>query len=462
MSFVGIVTRKEEETGVELEAKIVTENRKKSSKQRFTVRVKANAMDDYTRCMLDNAAAKNKILTMNDTNAVTTDITASMMYSGQHDTKTSYKIQDQKTPKLSDYLSDNGVVLGRPKLGQGDAIGTLEIVTTRNEATVISRITMVIKQMTALEVLEVPELSKEEIWNRWVRGANAPLSASEESSGTMNIKAKLNLIKSLSVSDVSDDDVTLTWTVLDSTLPFSSAAYTEARIDSNGVITRPTYTETCSLHTAMPDFCKHIQEGSSTGIGRNLFYRIKGLTLTCTLSANGVTRDIVYECATLSKYLTNKELANKVIDQLVLIKNDNPSDTIPYPTSSTIQTLSIPNSATTYVLKAARTGANMALPEFNLPSGIDGVDITNQVKAVDGINVYDKATAVFGGDFFKLDENYDTLTIDCNALKSEDPKYLQFSCLAIINVSGYSGDGLTPGGANQEVKRFVPIGVTFA
>lgn len=462
MSFVGIVTRKEEETGVDLEAKIVTENKKKSAKQRFTVRVKANAMDDYTRCMLDNAAAKNKILTMNDTNAITTDITASMMYSGEHDTKTSYKVQDQKTPKLSDYLSDNGVVLGRPKLGQGDAIGTLEIATTRNEAIVVSRITIVIKQITALEVLEVPELSKEEIWNTWVRGANAPLSASEDSSGTMNIKSGLNLINTLSASDVSDDTVTLKWTIVDSTLPFSTSAYTEARISSTGAVTRPTYDKTCGLHAAMPDLCKHIQEGSSTGVGRNLFFRIKGLTLTCTLSANGVEKVITYECATLSKYLTNKELANKVIDQLVLIKNDNPSDVIPYPTASTIQTLTIPDTETTYVLKAARTGANMSLPEYNLSSGIDGVDITNQVKAVDGVNSYDKATAVFGGDFFKLDENYDTLTINCTALKAEDPKYLQFSCLAIINVSGYSGDGLTPGGANQEVKRFVPINVAFA
>ena len=111
MSFIGIVTRKEETTGVELEAKIVTGNKKKSTKMRFPVQVKENAIDDYTRCMIDNATAKNKILAMNDTSSITTDITSSMMYSGENDTKTSYKIQNQGEPLLTNYLSDNGVVL---------------------------------------------------------------------------------------------------------------------------------------------------------------------------------------------------------------------------------------------------------------------------------------------------------------------------------------------------------------
>ena len=82
-------------------------------------------------------------------------------------------------------------------------------------------------------------------------------------------------------------------------------------------------------------------------------------------------------------------------------------------------------------------------------------------KAVDGVSAYAKATSVFGGDFFKLDENFDTLTINCTALKSEDAQYLKFACVALLKVSGYSGDGLTPGGSTQEVKRTVSIAVNF-
>ena len=462
MSFVGIVTRKEEDTGVDLEAKIVTANKKKSTKQRFTVRVKANALDDYTRCMLDNATAKNKILTMNDTNAIITDITASMMYSGEYDTKTSYKIQNQKEPLLSDYLSDNGVVLGRPKLGMEDAIGTLEITTKRGDASVTSRITVVVKQMTAYEVLEREELNQNEIWNTWVRGSNAPISASEENSGTMNILYKLNLIESIPVTEVADVPATLTWEVVDSTLPFSSAAYTDKRIDASGNVTRPDYSTACTLNTAMPDMCVFRQEGSSSGTGRNLYYRIKGLTLTCKISINEVTKTYSYNCATLSKYLTNKELADKVVEQIALIKEGSMYDLIKYPASaSTLQTLDIPNATVQYVLKAFRNGVNMSIPEYGLTNGVDGIDITNTVKAVDGVSAYAKATSVFGGDFFKLDENFDTLTINCTALKSEDAQYLKFACVALLKVSGYSGDGLTPGGSTQEVKRTVSIAVNF-
>lgn len=462
MSFVGIVTRKEEDTGVDLEAKIVTANKKKSTKQRFTVKVKANALDDYTRCMLDNATAKNKILTMNDTNAIITDITASMMYSGEYDTKTSYKIQNQKEPYLSDYLSDNGVILDRPKLGMEDAIGTLEITTKRGDASVTSRITVVVKQITALEVLEVDELNQDEIWNTWVRGSNAPISTNEENSGTMNILYKLNLINEIAVPDVADIPAKLTWNVIDSTLPFSSAAYTTNRIDESGNVIRPDYSTACTLNTAMPDMCVFRQEGSSSGSGRNLYYRIKGLTLECTVSIDGTEKKYSYSCATLSKYLTNKELADKVVEQLALIKEGSMYDLIKYPVSaSTLQTLDIPDTAVQYVLKAFRNGVNMSIPEYGLTNGVDGIDVTNEVKAVDGVSTYTKATSVFGGGFFKLDENYDTLTVNCAALKAEDPTYLQFACVAFLKVSGYSGDGLTPGGSSQEVKRTVAIAVNF-
>lgn len=467
MSFIGIVTRKEEVTGVELEAKVVTANKKKSTKFRRPVQVKANAIDDYTRCMMDNATAKNRILAMNDTSAIITDITASMMYSGENDTKTSYKIQNQGEPFLSDFLSDNGAIVGRPKLGQEDAVGTLEITTKRGDSVVVSRIPIAVKQITALEVLEHKKLTMENIWNSYVRGANAPYSNSENS-GTKNVKSKLNLISNVKLSDVADIPVTVEWEIEDTTIPYAGGAYTSARIDDNGNVTRPAYSDACTLFEAMPTYMKLLREGSANS-GRNIYYRIGGISLVATLKIDSFEKKFTYDCATISKYLTNKEIIDKVagykegateiLGQIALIKPD--LKLIKYTEAGS--TLSIPDSAEEYIIRAYRTGVYMALPEYGLTDGIDGVDINNVLKAYDGISYYTPATEVFGGDFFHdEDVNYDYLKINCSELKEQDPEWMKFACVAEITVSGYSKDGLSPGGASEEVKKTTKITANFA
>ena len=461
MSFIGIVTRKEETTGVELEAKVVTANRKKSTKMRFPVQVKANAIDDYTRCMMDNAVAKNKILAMNDTSAIVADITTSMMYSGENDTKTSYKVQNQGEPLLSDFLSDNGTIIGRPKLGQEDAVGTLEITTKRGDAVVISRIPIAVKQITALEVLEHKKLTIENIWNTYVRGGNAPFSNSENS-GTKNVKSKLNLIENINLADVADVPVQVEWKITDNTLTYASEAYIETRISADGNITRPAYSDACKLYDSMPSFMKLLREGSAVS-GRNIYYRIGGISLEATLSINGFEKKFTYDCATLSKYLTNKEVVDKVAGTsttaglICLIKPDYKQ--IGYVDNAS---LSIPDSESEYTLRAYRTGVYMSIPEYGLTDGVDGVDITNLLKAFDGTGYYTPATEVFGGDFFHdEDVNYDYLKINCEELKAQDPEWKKFACVAQVTVSGYSKDGLNPGGASEEVKKVAKITASF-
>lgn len=464
MSYIGIVTRKEEATGVELEAKIVTGNKKKSTRMRFPVQVKENAIDDYTRCMMDNATAKNKILVMNDTSNIITDITSSMMYSGENDTKTSYKIQNQGAPLLSDYLSDSGAMLGRPKLGQSDAIGALEITTKRGDAVVISRIPIVVKQVTELEVLEHKKLTAENIWNTYVRGGNGPFS-NTENSGTKNVKSKLILVKNITLTDVSDTPITVEWKITDATTPYATAAYTEPRISADGSILRPAYSDTCKLYETMPTYMKLLREGSISS-GRNIYYRIGGITLEATLKLDVYEKKIVYDCATLSKYLTNKEVIDKVAGSeqapglISIIKPDD--EPIKYVSSAT---LIIPNSVSDYTLKAYHTGAYMSIPEYGLNDndGVGGVDIDNFVKAYDGTGYYTPATEVFGGDFHNDDDvNYQYLRINCEELKAQDPEWMKFACVAQIRVSGYSKDGLSPGGANEEVKRTAKIATSFA
>lgn len=466
MSFIGIVTRKEETTGVDLEAKIVTGNKKKSARKRFPVRVKENAIDDYTRCMIDNATAKNKILAMNDTSAVIADLTPSMMYSGENDTKTSYKVQNQGVPLLSEFLSDNGTVLGRPKLGKADATGTLEITTKRGDAVVISRIPITIKQITELEVLNHEKLSAANLWNTYVRGGNGAFSNSQ-SSGTKNIKSKLNLIRNVLLNDVADVPVNIEWTITDNTLIYNGGIYTEPRIDAEGKIERPTYTDACTMYASMPTYMTFLREGGASS-GRNISYRIGGITLEATLTLNSYEAKVTYDCATLSKYLTNKEVMNKVAGSgantasaLISILTPDYDKVIKYIDNAT---LILPDSLTEYKLRTYHTGVKLSIPEYGLTGaeGVGGVDIDSYIKAYNGTDAYVPATEVFGGDF-QLDDdvNYEFVNININELKAQDPQWMKFSCVSVVKVSGYSSDGLSTSGANEEVTRTAKIAITL-
>ena len=128
MSFVGLVTRKDKPTGVSLMAKIVTANKKKSAKKVFKVSVKANALDDFTCCVLDHSTAVDKI-NAQEVTKIAGDV--SLTYSGIHDTSISYRIIDIGVPFLSTYLGEDGKILSRPIYGLGDANGYIEITVTK-------------------------------------------------------------------------------------------------------------------------------------------------------------------------------------------------------------------------------------------------------------------------------------------------------------------------------------------
>jgi len=151
MSFIGLVTRKEKDTGVSLMAKVVTKNKTKSAKKIFKVKVKANALDDFSCCVIDHATAVNKINTAQDMNGLTNDVIFS--YNGINGTTITYRIIDIVAPLLSDYLGEDGKITNRPKYGEGNAAGYVEITVSKNEASLTSRIAATVKSITAQEVL---------------------------------------------------------------------------------------------------------------------------------------------------------------------------------------------------------------------------------------------------------------------------------------------------------------------
>ena len=150
MSFIGIVTRKEQDTGVTLEAKIVTPNKKKATRQKFKVKVKKTGLSDYECCVLDQATVRNK-LNKQDLTAVKEDI--NFTYNGENGTKIEYSIENTGEPKLTDCLGEDGKIISRPKYGQNDASGYIVMTVKKGVESLTTKISVTIKQILGQEVI---------------------------------------------------------------------------------------------------------------------------------------------------------------------------------------------------------------------------------------------------------------------------------------------------------------------
>lgn len=474
MSFVGLVTRKEEDTGVTLLAKVVTPNKQRSAKKTFKVKVKANSLDDYSCCVIDHATAKSKIENSQDLDNLISDI--SLPYNGVNGTSISYKVVNtgSKFP-LSDYLAEDGKLLGRPKFepdSSGVASGYLEISVTKGNAIVQSRILITIKSITADEILAREDLFNDNIlWQR-IRGANdSTFVKGNEWSGNNNIHSSLSLIKEIDASDLSTTKVSIAWEVNDTikdTIDGEDGFGESPRIDiSNGSIIRPSYKSACTL-VGKHSNVKVIGDSSSSTSVQNRRVRIGGITLTATLSLGEAKKVITFDCSTLSKYITNKEIMD-VVEKNLFVQKPN-GQTIKYKQQydSSYEDIVATSSGGKYKLKALGNTASMDLfedSELYLSIGqISGVSFNHTLKTGDGNNTYDiiVAAQVFGSGFKvdeELGETYSVLEIDFDAMKDQSPENHSFSISTNVAVTGYSGDGITLGGAPQYLDRYMQIKV---
>lgn len=463
MSFIGLVTRKEKDTGVSLMAKVVTPSKKKSVRKTFKVKVKANALDDFSCCVIDHASIVNKINSSQNMNQVVNDVAFS--YNGVNGTNITYRIIDIAEPLLSFYLEENGKIIGRPKYGEGDATGYIEITVTKNEASLTSRIMATVKSVTAEEVLSNTTFNQSSLWAS-IRGTNGSFQQGNEWSGHNNIFSPLTLINEKTADSISTKPVKIQWSIKDETLTYASASniYTEPRIDlEDGSVVRISYKDACKLVDTISGVDIKII-GSSTNALQNRV-RIGGLTLTAKLTLDNATKDIVFNCSTVSMYLTNKEVMDVVLSNLAIIKEDGTSIAYKEASDSTYNTLYAPEEGGSYMLRVyGNRGSEMFQSnDLKLKLGdIIGVTITNEVLDYNGTASYSDATllaSAFGGGFQNDDgDTYMKLVIDYDALKDVEESKKKFACSAKISVAGYSANGLTPGGSplmNSRYAQFV-------
>ena len=462
MAFVGLVTRKDKPTGVSLMAKVVTENKKKSAEKVFKVSVKASGLDDFSCCVLDHATVVDKINSSQDMTQLVDDM--SLIYSGVNGTTISYRIIDIDEPKLSTYLGEDGKIQGRPKYGEGNAMGYIEITVTKGDANLISRIQASVKAITAEEVLNDSTFSQASIWSL-IKGNNDSYQQGNEWSGHNNIVKPLTLIRTKDISSMSITPVSITWSVADETLGSAAGIYDEPRINAEtGAVTRPSYKDACSLIDTVSGVNIKVVGSNSNSLQNRV--RIGGIILTAKLNLGDITKNVVFNCSTISKYITNQEVMDIVLSNIYISTSDGAQVAYKETSDSNFYTITAPISGGEYTLRAFgnRGSEVFEAPQLKLNAGeIIGVTITNNVLDFNGSMDYADSVLLvnaFNGGFQSdSGDTYSKLVIDFSKIKDANSSLKEFACGATISISGYSSTGDTPGGSSLNIKRYAQFKV---
>lgn len=476
MSFIGIVTRKEKDTGVTLEAKIVTPNKKKATRQKFKVKVKKTGLSDYECCVLDQATVRNKFNTQQDLTAVKEDI--NFTYNGENGTRIEYSIENTGEPKLTDYLGEDGKIISRPKYGQNDASGYIVMTIKKGVESLTTKIRVTIKQTFEQEVLASTSIKDSSLWNA-IRGENAQW-ANDSSSGHKNIFYNLNLITSsnqllasdrAAIAELTDTPVTISWSITDNAI---NSVITQNRISEDGNIFIPAYKDACTLLNTSVD---------ATLVGTTQYnkrVRIGGLILKATFTLGKESKTITFDCSTCSKYITNKEVINFAQSKTDIILGNDMNNRLSYRilTDSSYETVVIPASASGsqfYIGLACGTTAleSCKIDELKLNVGQVDYTFTHRICEFRKTQAYNDTDGVFSSTVITNTSREDTehfgpsaarstrwpLVVDVaklKALSTTDKK--SFTVETTVAATRYTKDGTSESaGGGEEIKLYCHI-----
>lgn len=308
MSFKGVVTRKDKETSVDLLAKIVTENKKKSAKKTYKVRVASNGLSDTESCSRAVIMKKEEISKAGPGGADDLSVSVNLNSLGAFGTTLMYKItNDNPDCPLTDYLSLNGTLMGYPIFGAGDATGKLYITAIKGDASITAIVPITVKAYTSESIMHDETLvSKAALWRAMTTNPEYMLVNNKITFLATWEPWKLMPIKP------SNQPIQISYTI-DDKLGISLG---KARIDSNsaGVKTVycPPYSELMALKNVSPDFeVSEYKDPNQAGkTSKNL--KCSGLKLIVSLTLGETSVTYEYDITTRSMPLTNKE----VIDAL--------------------------------------------------------------------------------------------------------------------------------------------------
>lgn len=487
MSFIGIVTRKDENTGVTLRAKIVTPSKRKSITKDFKIKIKANGMDDYQCCILACSNAKARMEKDKDkNNVINGDI--SMSIYGEYGTSISYKLSDS----ISKYLNENGELVARPKYGDGDVTGSIDITATKNEASVTLTVDIVIRALDAADILNNESIfNKDFIWNL-IKGENTSPDALKES---LALKPQLSVAavseeqrkfaavndsysKYTDIASIISEPVYFKWT-LTSSLADTRLGEEETAdpvFGDDGIVRCPTYTQACRIaDSALNEenagtLCSFVYKQGSVEDIHSDYVAISGYSLSVTVSLSedeaAPTKTFFFNCAVHSKYLTNAEVANTIFDNKDYIcmtgfYTDNTSAVTTYQFNDTTSTDTIQKIAIaegqSYVLETCYNGVaeNLKSGKLHISEGaikLNNISISAQIWKFDGTgekDMYNDFLDNVGN--FVIDETDNqrtqrlTIPYDKISMLGSTAEDKQFKCRLCIEAKGYSKDGKSNG-----------------
>lgn len=449
MSFKGIITKKDNKTGVDLLAKVISPNKKKSEKHIVPVSIKANELDDYSCCVIDLNTLLSRLGNFYDLENLTENI--SLSYEGANKTQISYAVKNVGATNLSDYFNSKGIVTDRPKYGNGDAMGYLEITVQKHGKKVNSRVVIIIPSISAQEALENNTITQATLWER-IKGGNV--------NGWTNIEKDLLMVTEYPVPSVSTEPIQIQWTVNDSTLSTAGTLgiYSDERLDSlTGKVERCSYTDGCSLVEYLGGNAEVKQPNASNALQN--YVLIGGLTLTATLKLGEATKDIIYPCGIRSKYITNIEVRDAIVKLLQTDSNAalsvTPGAKYQWTSqeSTQVRTLQAPFNGGNAMIRVLN---NAGVEDFEFPDLHIGLGqctaISFDYRIEPQTSDPDKQLAVIGtaldGGFKEVDDKTKELKVDYAEFKNlNDADCKIFTIVNAINITGYSGNGLTVGGA---------------
>lgn len=308
MSFKGIVTRKDKETGVDLLAKIVTESKKKSAKKTYRVRVASNGLSDAESCSRAVILKKEEVSKAGPGGADDLTVSINLNVLGAFGTTLTYKItNDNPEHPLTDYLSANGTLLGYPIFGDGDATGKLYITASKGEASITAIVPITVKAYTAESIIyDETIINKSALWRAMTTNSEYMLANNKITFLSTWEPWKLLPVKP------SNQPITVSYAVEDKAV----SGIGQARIDSNTAGAKtvycPSYSELMALIGSSPEFTvSEYKDPSQAGkTSKNL--KCSGLIVTATLTLGEASIVFEYDITTRSVPLTNKEVVDAI------------------------------------------------------------------------------------------------------------------------------------------------------
>lgn len=308
MSFKGIVTRKDKETGVDLLAKIVTENKKKSAKKTYKVRVASNGLSDTECCSRAVTIKKEEVSKAGPGGADDLTVSINLNALGAHGTTLTYKIvNDNAECPLTEYLSINGTLLGCPVFGSGDATGRLYITASKGEASITAVVSVTVKAYTAEAILYDSALVSKELFWKAMTSTNPQYMLAND---------KINFMATWEPWGItgprpSNQPITVTYSVTDKLNPYGLT-----RIADNAAgqkeVQRPPYSKLLELQDVSTNFkVENYQDPNMAG-STSKCLQCNGLIVRATLALGETIIAFEYDISTRSAVLTNEEVISAI------------------------------------------------------------------------------------------------------------------------------------------------------